>query len=372
MKVPQLDLSAQFESIRDEVMEAVGEVFESQRFILGPEVDKFESETAAFMGAGDCVGVSSGSEALRIALAVLDIGPGDEVLLPTFTFFATAGAVIHVGATPVFVDVDEDFLMDLGDAWRRRSTRAKAVIPVHLYGLQAPMDSLKSWAETEGLVVLEDAAQSFGARRSEGAAGAMGDAGAVSFFPSKNLGGAGDAGLIAFRDPNIAARARNYRMHGESRRYHHEEVGVNGRIDALQAAILRVKLRHLDDWNAGRRSVARRYETLFADSSVSELVNRPDLPEADEHVFHQYTIRVPRRDELMVHLQEKGVGSAVYYPVPLHKQKCFAHLSGLPDSLPVSERLATEALSLPIYPEISEDQQAYVVDTIREFLGKSV
>ncbi len=369
MKVPQLDLQAQFASIREEVMEAVAEVFESQYFILGPNVEAFEKEAAEYMGAADCVGVSSGSDALRIALAVNDVGPGDEVLLPSFTFFATAGAVVHLGATPVFVDVDEDYLMDLGDAWRRRSSKAKAVIPVHLYGLQAPMESLRNWAADAGLAVIEDAAQSFGARRSEGASGTLGDAGAVSFFPSKNLGGAGDGGLIAFRDPEKAARARSYRMHGESRRYHHEEVGVNGRLDALQAAVLRVKLRHLDDWSSRRREAAARYEKLFADSAAAELIRRPSLPEGGEHVFHQYTIRAPRRDELMEHLRGKGVGSAVYYPVPLHRQNCFADLPGLPSSLPVSEMLAGEVLSLPIYPEISEEQQAYVVDCIAGFLA---
>jgi len=368
MKVPQLDLQAQFRTIRDEVMTAVEEVFETQRFILGPGVEAFEKEAAEYLGAVDCVGVSSGSDALRIALAVLDLGPGDEVLLPAFTFFATAGAVVHQGARPIFVDVDEDFLMDLGDAWRRRTSRAKAMIPVHLYVLQAPMSGLRALAESEGLRIVEDTAQSFGARRAEGAAGTLGDAGAVSFFPSKNLGGAGDGGLIAFRDPELARRARSYRMHGESRRYHHEEVGVNGRLDALQAAVLRVKLRHIDDWNAGRRAAARRYEELLAASRVAERVIRPALPEDGEHVFHQYTIRSPRRDGLMAHLQERGVGAAVYYPVPLHRQKCFAGLPGLPASLPMSEKLAEEALSLPIYPEITPDQQAYVVERIAEFL----
>jgi len=369
MQVPQLDLKAQFDSIRDEVMEAVTEVFENQYFILGPGVEEFEKLATDYLGAGDCVGVSSGSEALRIALSVLDVGPGDEVLLPSFTFFATAGAVVHAGAQPVFVDVDEDFLMDLGDAWRRRSRRCRAVIPVHLYGLQAPMEGLLAFAKAEGLVVLEDAAQSFGARRSEGASGALGDAGAVSFFPSKNLGGAGDGGLIAFRDKERAARARSFRMHGESRRYHHEEVGMNGRLDALQAAVLRVKLRHLDDWNNARRRVAGRYESLFANSRAADQVMRPALPEGGEHVFHQYTIRVPKRDELMEQLRGKGVASAVYYPVPLHRQKCFRDLPGLPESLPVSERLAAEVLSLPIYPEISEDQQSHVVESIVEFLA---
>jgi len=369
MKVPQLDLRAQFESIRDEVMEAVSAVFESQRFILGPEVEGFEKEAADFLGSGECVGVSSGSEALRIALAVMDIGPGDEVLLPSFTFFATAGAVVHAGATPVFVDVDEDFLLDLGEAWRRRTNRCRAVIPVHLYGRQAPLTALSAWAEEEGLAVIEDAAQSFGARRGEGPAGTIGDAGAVSFFPSKNLGGAGDGGLIVFRDPDRAERARRFRVHGESSRYHHREVGVNGRLDALQAAVLRVKLRHLEDWSERRREAARRYDALIADSGLSERVLRPGLPSGREHVFHQYTVRVPRRDELMDHLREKGVASAAYYPVPLHLQPCFRNLPGRAESLPVCERLAAEALSLPIYPEISEAQQSYVVEMIRNFLA---
>ena len=369
MKVPQLDLQSQFESLREEMLETVNGLFESQRFILGAAVEDFETRMAEYLGSPGAVGVSSGSEALRVALAVLELGPGDEVLLPAFTFFATAGAVVHAGARPVFVDVTEDFLMDPEDAARRCTPACKAAIPVHLYGLQAPWKPLRELAEAKGLLLVEDAAQSLGARREEGRAASLGDAAAMSFFPSKNLGGAGDGGMVTFRDAELTERARRYRVHGESRRYHHEEVGINGRLDALQAAVLGVKLGHLDEWNRRRRERAARYEALFAASKVADRVIRPALPAGEEHVFHQYTIRVPRRDQLQERLQEEGVGTAVYYPVPLHRQKCFADLPGLPESLPVTERLAAEVLSLPIYPELGDEQQDYVVERIEAFLA---
>lgn len=369
MKVPQLDLVAQYAAMRAPLRRAVDDLFESQRFILGPAVADFEAAMAALVGAPGAVGVASGSEALRVALAILDVGAGDEVLLPAFTFFATAGAVVHRGARPVFVDVGEDFLMDPDDAAALVTPRTRAAICVHLYGLQAPWAPWRELAAARGLRLIEDAAQCVGAHREgEGHAGSLGDAAAFSFFPSKNLGGAGDGGLLTARDPELLERARRYRNHGESCRYHHEEVGINGRLDALQAVVLHAKLPHLAAWNMARRERAARYEALFAASRVADLVRRPALPAGGEHVFHQYTIRVPeRRDALLERLREREIGAAVYYPLPLHRQPCFAGETGAARSLPVTERLAGEVLSLPIYPEIGEDQQAWVVESIEAF-----
>ncbi|MBN2171512.1 MAG: DegT/DnrJ/EryC1/StrS family aminotransferase [Candidatus Krumholzibacteriota bacterium] len=372
MKVPQLDLVAQYGTLRGALRRAVDDLFESQRFILGPAVEDFEDAMAGLLGVPGAVGLSSGSEALRVALAVLDVGPGDEVLLPAFTFFATASAVVHRGARPVFVDVGEDFLMDPADAAVQVTSRTRAAICVHLYGLQVPWAPWRELAAAHGLRLIEDAAQCVGARRAgEGHAGSLGDAAAFSFFPSKNLGGAGDGGLLTARDPALLARARRYRNHGEACRYHHEEVGINGRLDALQAVVLHAKLPHLAAWNEARRARAGRYEALFAASRVAERVGRPVLPAGGEHVFHQYTIRVPeRRDALLDWLREREIGAAVYYPLPLHRQPCFAAEPSAARPLPVTERLAGEVLSLPIYPEISEDQQAWVVASIEAFYGR--
>ncbi|MDP6418295.1 MAG: DegT/DnrJ/EryC1/StrS family aminotransferase [Candidatus Krumholzibacteria bacterium] len=371
MRIPQLDLKAQYDSVRDEIGEALSRVFENQAFILGEELLSFEEEVASFLGVEACLGVSSGSEALRMALAMLDIGPGDEVLLPSFTFFATAGSVVQAGASPVFVDVGEDFLMDPEDAARKLTGNTRAILPVHLYGLQADLSPFFQMAEQGGLAILEDAAQSLGARREEGACGCMGDAGCYSFFPSKNLGAAGDGGLLRFRDPELTERARRYRVHGEAKRYHHDEVGINARMDALQAAVLRVKLPHLENWNKQRRNRARSYEERFSAGPLRDLVLRPALPSAEEHVFHQYTLRLPQRDELKEFLAGKGISSAIYYPLPLHQQPCFSSLPGAAVSLPKTEKIAGEVLSLPIYPELSDSAVDEVVSATEEFYSRS-
>jgi dTDP-4-amino-4,6-dideoxygalactose transaminase len=367
MQVPQLDLQRQFATIRNDVQESVNALFESQYFVLGPTVDKFEKSMAEYLQVHSTVGLASGSEALRVALAVLDVGPGDEVLLPAFTFFATAGAVVHSGATPVFVDIDENYLIDLDDARAVLTDRTKAVIPVHLYGRQVPMAPWRKLADETGLKIIEDAAQSIGSRNEEGCCGGLGDLAAFSFFPSKNLGGAGDGGLLSGNDPELLARARRYRNHGEVKRYHHDEVGINGRLDALQAAVLQAKLPFLEKWNGERRQRARHYNELIASAELQDVITCPELPTAGEHVFHQYTLRAENRDRLLTFLHEREIGAAVYYPVPLHKQRCFQNSAGAERELPVTDMLAREVISLPIYPELTEEQQDWVVTSLREF-----
>jgi len=374
MKVPQLDLPAQYAGLRAEIRARVDALFEAQSFILGKTVSDFEAAMAAFLGVPATVGVASGSDALIIALAVLDVGPGDEVLLPAFTFFATAGAVVQRGATPVFVDVDEDFLMDPADAHRLVTPRTKAVIGVHLYGRQMDWRPWRALAAERGLFLIEDAAQSVGARDALGASGSLGHIGALSFFPSKNLGGAGDGGLLAGPDAALLERARRYRNHGETQRYHHAEVGVNGRLDALQAAVLHAKLPHLEAWNRARRAIARRYADGIAARGLAERLRAPRLPApgSEEHVFHQFTLRVQdgRRDALLAHLVADGIGAAVYYPLPLHRQPCFASLASARRALPMTERLAAEVLSLPIYPELGEAREQRVLDSLAVFYAR--
>ncbi|MCB9515010.1 MAG: DegT/DnrJ/EryC1/StrS family aminotransferase [Candidatus Latescibacteria bacterium] len=369
-KVPQLDLPAQYAALRDDIRARVDALFESQSFILGAAVADFEAAMADYLGVPGAVGISSGSEALRIALAVLDVGPGDEVLLPAFTFFATAGAVAQRGATPVFVDVDEHFLMDPDDARRVLTPRTRAAIGVHLYGRQMDWRPWRALAEEHGLALIEDAAQSVGSRDALGASGSLGHAAAFSFFPSKNLGGAGDGGLFTSPDPALLERARRYRNHGETQRYHHAEVGVNGRLDALQAAVLHAKLPHLDGWNRARRALAARYAEGIAARGLADVLRAPALPVGEEHVFHQFTLRAERRDALLAHLQAAGIGAAIYYPVPLHRQPCFADLPGVARALPMTERLSAEVVSLPIYPELGEERQDAVLDALAEFYAR--
>ncbi|MCP4549024.1 MAG: DegT/DnrJ/EryC1/StrS family aminotransferase [bacterium] len=369
MKVPQLDLRTQYQSLKNEILPKIEEHFANQSFILGPTVDHFEKSMAEYLGVPDCVGLASGSEALRVALAMFDVGPGDEVLLPSFTFFATAGAVIHAGATPVFVDVDEDFLMDITDAAQLITAKTRVILPVHLYGRQLPWRAWRELADAHGLRLLEDAAQSVGSRDDMGRSGALGDLAAFSFFPTKNLGGAGDGGLLSGLDPELLARARLFRNHGAQQRYYHSEVGINGRLDALQAAVLQVKLGHIDEWNRQRRARAARYNQLIDEAGLASHVTCPRLPRGEEHVFHQYTLRVGNRDPLLTRLHENEIGAAIYYPVPLHRQECFKELPSAQRSLPVTERLTEEVLSLPIYPELTDEQQVFVVDVIREFFA---
>lgn len=373
MNVPLLDLRAQYQSLKSELDEAVERVVTAQGFIMGPEVDALEAEMAAYLETPFAVGVASGTDALLLPLKALDPQPGDEVILPAFTFFATAGAAWNAGFTPVFCDVDpHTFNVTRETIEAVWSERTRAVIPVHLFGQMAPMEDILALAAERGAYVIEDAAQAIGAKRVCGAghepvmAGAAAPAGAFSFFPSKNLGGFGDGGLVSARDPQMAERVGKLRLHGGRQMYHHEMVGTNSRLDALQAAVLRVKLPHLDRWAAERRANACKYEGMLAD--VGE-VSTPVVLEGNYHVYNQYTLRVPRRDELRTALADQGIGTGVYYPIPLHLQECFASLGGQEGQLPVAEQLCREVVSLPIFPELGEARLQQVGQAIRDFFG---
>jgi len=371
MSVPLLDLKAQYATIRAEIESAIGRVVEAQGFVMGPEVEAFEGAMAAYLGVPHAIGVASGTDALLLPLKALDPHPGDEVILPAFTFFATAGAAWNAGFKPVFCDVDPDSFNvtaeTLDAAW---SPRTRAAIPVHLFGQMAPMPEILEWAASRGVVLLEDAAQAVGARQRDGdgsrMAGAWAPVSAFSFFPTKNLGGFGDGGMVTALDDELAERVRKLRVHGGRQMYHHEMVGTNSRLDALQAAILAAKLPHLDGWAKKRRENACVYEGLLGD--VAEVVVPKVLP-GNFHVYNQYTLRVRRRDELRAFLGARGIGSGVYYPVPLHLQECFAALGGGVGDLPVSEELCRQVLSLPIYPELGEADIQEVAAAIREFYG---
>jgi dTDP-4-amino-4,6-dideoxygalactose transaminase len=377
--VPLLDLRVQYRAIREEIDAAVRAVVESQMFILGPEVAALEAEIAAYSGVPHGVGMSSGTDALLAALMVYDIGPGDEVIVPTYTFFATAGVVARLRATPVFVDIDPVTCNMSADAAAAAVTsRTKAIIPVHLYGRMAEMDAFAGLAAEQGIAVIEDAAQAIGATDTRGrVAGSIGDMGCFSFFPSKNLGGFGDGGMTVTRDPQIAARLKILRTHGSEPKYYHPLVGGNFRLDALQAAVLRVKLRHLDGWTEGRRRNAGRYREIFADTGIAadaaaaSLEDAPVLLPTDVpgHIYNQFVIRVRDRDALQAHLRAAGIGTEVYYPVPLHRQECFANLGYAHGSLPHAEAAAQQTLALPIYPELTEGQLSRVVDSIAGFHG---
>lgn len=367
--VPLLDLKAQFALIRDEVMPALLAVIERQQFILGPEVEELEKAIAKLSGTRHAVACASGTDALLLSLKALDLRPGDEVITTPFTFFATAGAIWNAGGKPVFADIEpETFNIDPRAVEATIGPRSRAVVPVHLFGQMARMEDLLGMAGARGLVVIEDAAQAIGARRKiEGQwrmAGELGWAGAFSFFPSKNLGAWGDGGMIVTQDEALAERLRRLRTHGGSKRYYHEEVGTNSRLDTLQAAVLLAKLPHLGRWSEARRKVAARYSEEL--EGVGDLV-LPKVDEANEHIFHQYTIRTGRRDALLEHLRERGIGCAVYYPTPLHLQPCFADLGYRAGQFPEAERAAREVLSLPIYPELGSEAQGQVIEAIRGF-----
>jgi dTDP-4-amino-4,6-dideoxygalactose transaminase len=380
MKVPMLDLKAQYATIRTEIEAAIAEVLESQHFILGPAVEACETAIARYCGVDHAVGVSSGTDALLACLMAEDIGPGDEVITTPYTFFATAGAIARVGATPVFVDIDPATCNLEASAIASKVTpRTKAIIPVHLYGQIADMDAAMRVAEAHGLVVIEDAAQAIGAAHKGRQAGTVGHYGCFSFFPSKNLGAAGDAGMVVTNDAERATKLSRVRAHGSHPKYHHAVVGGNFRLDAIQAAVVSAKLPHLDDWTAARQRNARRYDELFANSGLdvadSALYGfRGGKPHVftpsvvtDRHIFNQYVIRVPRRDELKAALQRRGVATEIYYPVPMHMQECFAYLGHPRGAFPESERAAAETLALPIYPEVTDAQAQYVVDCVRDF-----
>ena len=370
MKVPLLDLHAQYASIRGDVLAAITRVCDTQQFIMGPEVEQLESELAATLGVRSAVAVSSGTDALLVAMMALGIGPGDDVITPTFSFFATAGCVARLGARPVFVDVDPDTFMP--DAARVRAAltpRTRAIVPVHLYGLCADMDPLADVARASGVPIIEDAAQAIGATNKGRAAGTLGTLACFSFFPSKNLGAYGDAGLVTSQDEALATRVRLLRNHGAEPKYYHREVGGNFRLDALQAAVLRVKLPYLQCWNDKRRANAARYRRLFEEAGLLPQVTLPSEPAGRTHIYHQYVIRVRNRDAVRQHLAARGIGTDIYYPVPFHRQECFAHLGHPLDAFPHADKAAAEVLALPIYPELTEAQQAHVVRSLAEALA---
>jgi dTDP-4-amino-4,6-dideoxygalactose transaminase len=367
MKVPLLDLRAQYATVRDEIRAEFDRILEEQDFILGPRVEALEKDLAAYCGARFGVGVASGTDALLIGLKALDVGAGDEVVTTPYTFFATAGAIWNTGARPVFVDIEPaTFNLDPEGLPEAITERTKAVLPVHLFGQCADLDRIGTLVRDRGLALLEDAAQSVSARWRDRRCGSLGWPAAVSFYPSKNLGGFGDGGMILTDDEAYAARARRLRVHGGAQRYIHEEVGTNSRLDVLQAAAIRIKLAHLDEWTEARRAHARRYDEAFADL---EEVATPPVEARAYHGYNQYVVRVRRRDELQAHLREMGVGTAVYYPLPLHLQKCFEPLGYRKGRFPVSERAAAETLSLPVFPELTEEQQDHVIASVRGFYG---
>jgi dTDP-4-amino-4,6-dideoxygalactose transaminase len=368
--VPLLDLTRQYRTIKYEIDAAVARVIERQHFILGPEVEAFEREVASYTGVEHAIGMSSGTDALLAALMALGIGPADEVVTTTYTFFATAGVIARLGAKPVFIDIDPaTFNIDPVGVAAAITPRTRAVIPVHLFGRMADMDSIMAAAAGRGVAVIEDAAQAIGSFDAAGRrAGSIGLAGCFSFFPSKNLGGFGDGGMTVSRESEFGYRLKLLRVHGAEPKYHHALVGGNFRLDALQAAVLRVKLRHLEAWSACRRRNAARYRELF---DAARLNDRVVLP-ADEpgHTYNQFVIRVSGRDALQRFLRGRGIGSELYYPLPLHLQECFAGLGHIRGEFPHAEAAARETLALPIYPELSDDQLEAVVEGIRIFLER--
>jgi dTDP-4-amino-4,6-dideoxygalactose transaminase len=369
MNVPLLDLKAQYASIKPEIDAAVAEVLESQRFILGPKVEECEKAIAKYSNCSYGIGVSSGSDALIVCLMAEGIQQGDEVITTPYSFFATAGAIARLGATPIFVDIDPvTFNMDTSQIAAKVTPRTRALIPVHLYGQMADMDAVMQVAKEHRLIVIEDAAQAIGAEDKGHRAGSIGDYGCFSFFPSKNLGGVGDGGMVVTNDSQKAAKVRCLRGHGAEPKYYHRIIGGNFRLDALQAAVVSAKLPHLDEWTAARQHNAKRYDRLFRESGVP--VGLPEV-RSDRHIFNQYVIRTSKRNELQAHLKKKGIGTEVYYPVPLHLQECFAYLGCKPGMFPESERAAVETLALPIQPELTEAQARYVVDSVREFCPRS-
>ena len=373
MNVPLLDLQAQYRPLRDEILAAITRVCDSQRFIMGPEIDALERELSAMLGVKHAITVSSGTDALLLALMTLDIKAGDEVITPTYSFFATAGAVERLGARPVLVDIDPaTFNIDVDQAVAAITPKTKAIIPVHLFGLSADLDPIMSAADRAGIAVIEDAAQAIGSTYKSRRIGTIGAMGCFSFFPSKNLGAFGDAGLLTTEDDRLAKRARLLRTHGQEPKYYHHLVGANFRMDALQAAILRVKAPHLAGWTEGRRANAARYRTLFAAAEVDGVVSLPTEPPDRLHIFNQFVIRTPERDALKRHLEARGVGTEIYYPIPFHMQPCFEHLGYRRGDFPHAERAAAESLAIPIYGELTHDQQAFVTSAVAEFAHNKV
>jgi dTDP-4-amino-4,6-dideoxygalactose transaminase len=371
--VPLLDLQAQYRPLRAEILAAIERVCDSQRFIMGPEITALESEMAAMLGIRHAIAVSSGTDALLLALMALDITAGDEVVTPTYSFFATAGAVARLGARPVLVDVEETtFNLDPNTLAAAMTPRTKAIIPVHLFGQSAEMDPILDLARRAGVPVVEDSAQAIGASYKSRPLGGLGTFGCFSFFPSKNLGAFGDAGLLTTNDDGLAKKARLLRTHGMEPRYYHHLVGANFRMDALQAAVLRVKAPHLAGWTDRRRENAKRYRALFRDAGVLDRVTLPFEAPDRHHIYNQFVIRTSDRDALKHHLESAGIGTEIYYPVPFHLQPCFAYLGYHAGDLPVAERAAKESLAIPIYSELTAAQQQTVVGAVAEFVSRRV
>jgi dTDP-4-amino-4,6-dideoxygalactose transaminase len=367
-QVPLLDLKAQHKTIREEVLAELVRVVDSQRFILGEDVKKFEAQIAAYCTTQFAIGCASGSDALILALMALEIGSGDEVLTTPFTFFATAGAISRVGATPVFVDVEEDtFNIDTNrlEGVLAAHPKVRAIMPVHLFGACADMEPILKIADARGLPVVEDAAQAIGSEYKGRRAGSMGRIGCFSFFPSKNLGGFGDGGIITTNDPALAERMMALRVHGGARKYLHQWIGMNSRLDTIQAAVLAVKLRYLDGWSEGRQKNADVYRAKLA--GIPGVIAPQARDYQNRHIYNQFSIRCPRRDALQAHLKNRGIGSEVYYPLPLHLQPCYAFLGHKKGDFPISERLAEEALALPIHSELAAEDIDYVCEEIRSF-----
>ena len=370
MRVPLLDLQAQYRPLRDEILAAMTRVADSQRFIMGPEVEQLEAELSRLLGIRHAITVSSGTDAVLLALMTLDLKTGDEVVTTTHSFFATAGSIVRLGARPVLVDIDPDtFNIDPAQAAAAITPRTRAVLPVHLFGLSADLDPLLDAAARAGVPVIEDAAQAIGATYKGRPVGGIGALGCFSFFPSKNLGAFGDAGLLTTNDDGLARRARLLRTHGMEPKYYHHEIGGNFRIDALQAAVLRVKAPYLPGWTEGRRRNAARYRQLFAEATLTDRVGLPSELPGRYHIYNQFIVRVPDRDRVKESLAARRIGTAIYYPVPFHLQECFAHLGYRRGEFPRAEDAARETLALPIYPELTEAQQAAVVSALADALN---
>jgi len=374
-QVPLLDLKKQYAQIKEEINQAIQEILESQSFILGPLVEKFEAAVAAYLGVPYAIGVASGTDALLLSLMALGIKRNDQVIVPAYTFFSTASSISRLGAKPVFLDIDpltfnldpqklEDYLKKSN----RKHARPRAIIPVHLFGQMADMEAIMRLARRFDLYVVEDAAQALGAKSEDGQAGTVGDLGCFSFYPSKNLGGYGDGGMVVTRDRELAAKVRLLRVHGSEQKYYHRQIGICSRLDALQAAVLSVKLKYLNLWNEKRRKNAQIYAILFQEEGLNpRFVSLPPVQKGCYHIFNQFVIRARQRDELRQYLNGKGIGTEIYYPIPLHLQECYRSLGYLPGSLPESEKAARETIALPIYPELTLAQQKKVVQTIKEF-----
>lgn len=370
MPVPMLDLVAQYAQLRDEIEPAVAEIFEAQWFRGGPKVEAFEKAMADYCGVPDAVGVASGTDALLLALKTLDLQPGDEIITTTFTFFATAGAIANAGGIPVFVDIDPaTYNIDPDQIEIKITERTRAIVPVHLYGQCADMDSILALAKRHDLKVIEDAAQSIGAKYKGRSAGSMSDPGAaLSFYPTKSLGGAGEGGMVLARDEGVAEEIRLLRCHGSEVLYHHSIIGTNSHLGAIQAAVLHVKLKYLEEWTNKRRANAHYYDAHLG--ALEEIVT-PHEAEGNLHVYSPYVIRIPKRDEAMAFLREREIGCAVFYPLPLHRQECFEHWGGKDEVCPEANRASKEVLALPIYPELTQEQLEEVVETVKAFIAQS-